>query len=326
MAQAPDILGFIRQQKQDRGSALSNLGNSVAGILQQRAQKEKAAQGQTNQLEAARLLGLSSQGGDDGEANFMKAYQLSPKFVDSYLNAQKLRRDAQAAKPKFEQGKDGLVFDPVAGVYTVDDTAATMLSEKAAAKAAEGSKLTSKDIQGINKDVTGLLKDVNMINSSAVKLSALEKSASPAAKLAAVFAFMKANDPTSVVRESEQGQVYAAQGAAKRFAGMLNGLLGEGELSETGFTDLVATANTMANSAISATNTQISSYLDVYGDTLPEDFKGRVIKRIPSLIAGLEGSEASSKKAPQGAIDYLKANPSFAGQFKDKFGYLPEGM
>lgn len=36
--------------------------------------------------------------------------------------------------------------------------------------------------------------------------------------------------------------------------------------------------------------------------------------------------EQPQRQAPQAAIEYLRANPQFADQFREKYGYLPEGL
>ena len=54
----------------------------------------------------------------------------------------------------------------------------------------------------------------------------------PAANVAAIFSFMKALDPTSVVRESEQGMVFQASGPAEQFASYMNQLFGRGRITE----------------------------------------------------------------------------------------------
>jgi hypothetical protein len=38
------------------------------------------------------------------------------------------------------------------------------------------------------------------------------------------------------------------------------------------------------------------------------------------------GRQESAPKAPQSAIDHLKSHPELKSQFKEKYGYLPEGV
>lgn len=324
MASLQEVIALRNQTYQP----LQQLGSAVADIYGTYKKNERQEDKKSKEMEAIKFLQQSSKAAtpEESEALFMNAYALAPELIQGFTSAQKARRDSlgqgKEAKP-FQQADNGLVFDPNTGTYSVDETAKQALTQKAQEKAAEGGKLSAKDIQGINKDVTGLIKGVNDIAQSAKSLESLKSSSSPAAKLAAVFKFMKANDPTSVVRESEQGQVYEAQGAAKQLAGKLNALIGEGQLSEEGFQDLVDTAKLMANSAIESSNTEISSYLDVYGDTVPEDFKSRIKKRIPK---SLQRGASSSGSAPQAAIEYLRKNPQAKSDFKAKYGYIPEGV
>lgn len=58
------------------------------------------------------------------------------------------------------------------------------------------------------------------------------------------------------------------------------------------------------------------------GSAVPQEdgsYRGK-IDRTP------EKSNAGAKTAPPGAIKLLNENPDLAGQFKDKYGYLPEGF
>jgi hypothetical protein len=95
---------------------------------------------------------------------------------------------------------------------------------------------------------------------------------------------MKSLDPTSAVRESEQGMVYDAQGAAAGLAGRINKLMGEGGLTKEGFRDVVNTAKTLANSAIDDKSSEIQRYIDVYEGTLPEGFVNKVKSRVPKKL------------------------------------------
>ncbi len=191
-------------------------------------------------------------------------------------------------KKQYKQGTgvmSGYSYDPDTGNFSINPEVKASLEAKAAEKAAKGVKLGAKDRQSINKDVTSLIGDTVAIHKAAQSLKGLKKSSSPAAKLAAVFAFMKSLDPTSVVRESEQGQVYAASGAAEQLAGKINSMMGEGELSDAGFDDLVATAENLANSAVNASSKEVSNYLETYEDTIPDPFKASLLKRLPKSTA-----------------------------------------
>jgi len=324
----PSALEIARLGEMQRAnSPLAQLGQLVQGgfnaYQQGAANKERrqaAQQAKTGQAKSANFIRLAVENPEEQEKYMLNAYEADPEFFTGFMQANKLKSEGMQSK---ERGEGALVWDSKTSSYSIDPVAKEYLEGKARAKAQEGGKLGVKDIQGINKDVTALTKDVGGITKAASTLESLKDSSSPAAKLAAVFAFMKSIDPTSVVRESEQGQVYSAQGAAKQLTGKLNSLLGEGELSDDGFEDLVNTAYVMANSAIDSSSNEIDNYLGVYGDTLPEDIKGRIKSRVPKKF---NKKQEQGSGAPQAAIDYLKSNPDAASAFKAKYGYLPEGM
>lgn len=112
----------------------------------------------------------------------------------------------QQAVP-FQKAEGGLVFDPNTGSFSLDPVARDRL-DALNAKKEEGDELKFKDKQSINKDLTAIVKSSVAVKRSAEELEGLKNLNSPAAKLGAIFKFMKALDPTSVVRETEQGQVY----------------------------------------------------------------------------------------------------------------------
>jgi len=171
---------------------------------------------------------------------------------------------------------------------------------QAQAALAQGVVIDAKGRRSVNSDITGLIKESVAIRGASESLQGLEDLGSAAARLAAVFKFMKALDPTSVVRESEQGQVYSASGAASQIAGQVNSILGKGKLSDEGFRDLVNTSKTIANSSLSSARAASGSYLNTYENTLPQSFKIKLEERIPANfeVQGPEsGAPNSSGKA-----------------------------
>ena len=178
--------------------------------------------------------------------------------------------------------------------------------------AAEGVTLDAKGRQSVNKDITGFTKGTMSIYDAAKSLSSLQASSSPASKLAAVFKFMKALDPTSAVKEDEQGQVYAATGAASALAGQLNSLLGQGKLSNAGFSDLVNTSNIMANSALQSTTNQVTGYLDTFGNTLPQKFTESLYGRIPNQLP----VKVDNRQAAPNNQGTATVTPVTVGRFK----------
>jgi hypothetical protein len=282
---------LMAEQMRRQNSPLAQLAQ-VGGNIFQGYQKRQQAEGvKKGQAAAANFLNLAVQNPDRQDEYLTQALQADPQFVKTFFDAKKAQVDTMggAAQQKpFQMGENGLVFNPNTGTYSVDQTAKDMLTKKAKAKAQEGSKLGVKDIQGINKDVTGLIKDTVGISSAASSLDNLKASSSPSAQLAAIFKFMKALDPTSVVREGEQDMARKTGGPADYLVGYVNDIQGKGGLTPEVFTDMVNTSKNLANSAISTTQTEIESYLDVFGDTIPEDFKAKVKSRIPATMGNSE--------------------------------------
>jgi hypothetical protein len=169
-----------------------------------------------------------------------------------------------------------------------------------------GGGLSADTRQKINKDITPLVKGTEGIHSAARSLESLSLNSSPASQIAAVFKYMKALDPTSVVRSDEQGMIYGAEGQLKAIESKWNSMMGKGGLTKEGFQDLVDTAKVMANSEIDSKDSEIQRYLDVYEGTLPESFvktvKGRVPKKFEiggsgqgAMTTGINGDTAKKE-------------------------------
>lgn len=223
------------------------------------------------------------------QANLSELYQgfnVDPQgALDEMVNISNSLREPEKGKEKapYQKAEGGMVFDPNTGTYSIDPVGLKRY-EQIAQKAIAKGELDFKDRQSLNKDVTAIVKESIGIKSAAAELDELKGRGTAAAKLGAVFKFMKALDPTSVVREGEQGQVYAAQGAGSEIAGMINGLVGKGKLTEEGFQDLVDTAKVIANSNISSTTDQVGRLLNTFGDTIPNSFRQKVSERVPALF------------------------------------------
>lgn len=186
-------------------------------------------------------------------------------------------------QPEYEQvkGVPGLSFDKANNRYIANDE----IMQQAAQYKAKGEKvgLTPKDIAGINDKVTPMISNAQEVKQSARALQSLNKNSSASDQLAAIFAFMKSLDPTSVVRETEQGMLLATGGVADGMVAYYNKLMGEGALSPNVFEQMVNTANNLASVRIDNTREEIQRYLDVNKDYLPPSQYEAMKNRVPSF-------------------------------------------
>lgn len=142
-------------------------------------------------------------------------------------------------------------------------------------------ELDFKDLRSINNDVTGLTKDTQKITEAASRLAKVSETKSSTDQLAAIFTFMKALDPTSVVREGEQDQARRTGGVTDMFVGYINQIKGQGALPPEVFDEMVRTAQRLGNQAITNTSEQVQGYLKPYGDRIPEKEREDLLSRIP---------------------------------------------
>lgn len=200
---------------------------------------------------------------------------------------------AERAKPMI-LSKDQVAFDANGQVIAsnrVEEQPAPMSEyqrESLALKRQElqggGNKpLTTSDVRGLNNDVGKIVAPVAAIHAAASSLDGLKESGTATDQIAAIFKFMKSLDPSSSVRESEAGMVFAAEGIAGSIAAQLNQAQGEGGLSKENFSRMVATAKNLANSAIDSGSSEVEGYLSGFGDDIPskrkDAFRGRLPKR-----------------------------------------------
>lgn len=185
----------------------------------------------------------------------------------------------------FQQGTgdmSGYSFNPNDGTYSINENLKAKLDEVKAS-----GKLELKDKITLNKEFTNLTKDTKLIRNTAKDLDRLSKMVGPdgnvsgPSSIAMVFKFMKALDPTSVVRESEFATAENSSGVPENMRNMYNKLMQGGKLGPKQVAEFVATAKGLANSAIDSSSVEITDYLNTFEGDLTSNFRKALLKRIP---------------------------------------------
>lgn len=246
--------------------------------------------GDPEQILTARIQQIQSQGGDpthsiqelesyiNNPENYVKkvetAYALEdPKGYQAFKSA------TSVDTPEFKQGTgemSGYAFNPQSGEYKINPQVKSRIEEIKSKPT-----LDAKDRQSINKDFTQLTKDTKLIRNTASDLEKLGKIKSGPASIAMVFKFMKALDPTSVVREGEFATAENSAGVPETVRNAYNKIMQGGRLGDEQISQFVSTAKQLANNSIQSSNEEVQGFIDTFEDTLPQGFKDLLMKRIP---------------------------------------------
>lgn len=201
---------------------------------------------------------------------------VKPEIWQNYSNYQKSKNDEGA---KFQQGTgsmSGYSFNPNDGTFSISpDTKAKIEEIKLKPE------LDAKDRLAINKEFTSLTKDTKLIRNTAADLEKLASIKNGPASIAMVFKFMKALDPTSVVREGEFATAENSAGVPENVRNMYNKVMEGGRLGDEQINQFVLTAKELANSAIDSSNQEVGSFLSTFEGSLPKNFKDSIQKRVP---------------------------------------------
>lgn len=145
--------------------------------------------------------------------------------------------------------------------------------------------LDPKFIRDVNTDVNKYIGKTKEITSAAKSLENLQLSSSAASQVAAIFKFMKALDPTSVVREGEQEMARRTGGITDYFMGFIDQIRGKGGLRPDVFTDLVNTAKNLAKTRQISAYKDVNDYLSTYGDAIDQNFSNKILNLVPQNYA-----------------------------------------
>lgn len=144
-----------------------------------------------------------------------------------------------------------------------------------------GSEIKFSDLRGVSSDISKILNESQKVKNAASRLAKISQTKSPTDQLAAVFTFMKALDPSSVVREGEQDQARATGGITDQFISYIDRIRGEGSLPEGVFDEMVMTAKRLANQSIDDAAVEIDAFIDPLSDNLPDPFIQKTRSRVP---------------------------------------------
>lgn len=232
-------------------------------------------------------LAKMAQEGKQGAAERLKAF-----LTDQVEVGRAMGFLEQAPQRKLVKTEDGR-----ATFLNPDMTVSEEAIQGAVARA--GDKLKFSDFRGVQKDVTAMIKDASDIRSAASRLDKISKTKSATDQLAAIFTFMKALDPGSVVRENEQDQAVRTGGITDQFAAYIDQIRGKGALPENVFNEMVMTAKRLSNQASEDTRADVLGYLDGFGDRLKQEDKDRLIARSPALFDMPKPIQTVQEREPQ---------------------------
>lgn len=261
----------IQQGQKPALPDMKALGDDLS-IVQSLAKSGSPMLGQTLGTMLRKYQGT---GFDNEILSWAQQYDQDPQAAISQLDSTINSFSPQEKKDKvgrYKMADNGLVFDSATGKVDVNPSLKQVMNTPS---------LGVSDRQAINKDITSLTKDTIGIHKTAKDLEKLSANMSGPASIAMVFKFMKALDPTSVVREGEFATAENSAGVPEAIRNTYNKLMEGGRLGEQQVKSFVSTARDLANSAIDSSSTEITNYLNTYEDTLPKRFKTEIMKRIP---------------------------------------------
>ncbi|MCH9646353.1 MAG: hypothetical protein K0U08_06905 [Proteobacteria bacterium] len=300
--------------------------------------KEIISGGDVEQVLQTRVEQVQSQGGDPTDTlRELEMYRANPEgYVDKVKKAYILAdpkgfKEYQAATAekttKFEQGTGdmtGYAFNPETGEYKINPQLKSKIEEIKSKPT-----LSAKDRQSINKDFTQLTKDTKLIRNTASDLEKLGEIKSGPASIAMVFKFMKALDPTSVVREGEFATAENSAGIPETVRNTYNKIMEGGRLGDEQIKNFVSTAKQLANNSIESSNTEVQGFVDTFEDTLPKSFKKLLINRIPKkfeIESQVEATESGQQSSvPQAPSKYTVGQTATNPQTGETLVFTAQG-
>jgi len=162
---------------------------------------------------------------------------------------------------------------------------------------------------GLRKEYEGLIKPYKDVLASADKIEALSKApSSPQTDIALVFAYMKALDPTSVVRESEYATAENARGIPEGIRNSYNRAMDGNRMTPEQRMRIAATTGTLKQEAMANYTREAQRFSDLAqkyqfdpqditgerldGGTRPE---GRERRPLSSFVAPAAGPQPPSR-------------------------------
>lgn len=321
-AQQQLVTGDLQQQQIQQGIETEEQRAKSQGLFNTVARLRTLPDDQKGAFLQQNIADIDSRNGDSTESKRALALIQQGNFEELNTGLDNLFKTGVQtgflkAEPvtKLEFQKGGLVFNPVTGKSTIDPVASKKFDQIAAKAKVQGG-LDFKDKQSMNKDVTSLLSNTVGIFNTAKDLGKLGELGGGPASIALVFKFMKALDPTSVVRETEFATAQNSAGIPEGIRNIFNRLQSGERLGEAQIKQFVDTAQALANTAIDGSSVEINSLLDTFGDTLPDEFKKSLLNRIPKSFETSQKPPASIARPAEAPAATATAVPTvdFSGQ------------
>jgi len=264
---AKDIDEFIRDARIGQNLLQSNPQGFIT-FADQRIQQIMARGGDPTQTRRIRQLAM---------VNPAEAIKELQSFTAAVDGSKQLTEKEIAETKKIEAETDKIKVE-------------TAQARKKLEGLAEKPDLKLSELRNIQSDVEKLIAEPKKIRNAAARLEKIGETKTATDQLAAIFTFMKALDPTSVVREGEQEQARATGGISDQLIGFVNRIQGEGALPPEVFNEMTATAKRIANQAVTDSNREVVGFLDTFDEHLPPAIRRKTLARLPKTFENGDGN------------------------------------